>query len=425
MLTLMNEALFQFIWKMRLFDHAALNTTDGEAVDILHPGTQNHHAGPDFSHARIRIGDTLWAGNAELHLRSSQWKEHGHHHDPAYNNVILHVVLEKDSEMPAIPTIELGKRIKPELLDKYRQWMHSGRWIPCAGSLPVATDTELLSWLGRLAVGRLEDKAMVIAQRLEMNRGDWDETAWQLIARALGNPVNAEPMEQVARSIPLKLLQKHSHDPLMAEALLLGQAGMLEAGFQELMPLELQSRYRHLRKLHGLESLPPGQWKFGRLRPAHFPGVRLSQLAAIVQETPRLFAAIQKADYKTLQQMFQTEASAYWKEHVHLKHASVRHSARLGKGTIDSILINAVVPLLLLWGQQQADDPGVERALDLLEQIPAEDNEIIRKWKKHGIQARHAGDSQALLQLFKTFCNQKRCLSCPIGYRHLQKVTYI
>lgn len=421
----MTEALLQYIWKMRLYSPGQLQTTDGDKITVIHPGTQNIHAGPDFSNARIQIGDTLWAGNVELHLKSSQWLEHGHQNDPAYHNVILHVVLYHDLPDFHLPTLQLHQAIHTDLVHTYQRMMETGAWIPCAPFLPQAATDRMDSWLERMAIERLEDKAMRLRSRLLANQGDWDETAWQLLSRSLGNPVNADPMEQMAIHTPVKILQRHTGQRNMIEALLLGQAGFLEGSWREVYPNQLQTEYRHLQKKYQLQPLKHGQWKFGRMRPSHFPTIRISQLADIVSKEPRLFRLFLNEDRKQLDTLFTGTAATYWKEHFHFKGASTNHSAQIGATIRHSLLINTVVPLLVLYGKETDEGKWIDQALDLLAGIPKENNQVIRQWADSGILAENASQSQGLLHLYQHWCGEKRCLECPIGFQILEKVKYI
>lgn len=410
---------------MRLFRNEGLVTTDGESVQVLHPGTHNHNSGPDFSNARIRIGNTLWAGNVELHVTSRQWYEHGHQTDAAYNNVILHVVYRHNLAAFPIPTLELEPYIDHRLLLHFRQMMETGSWIPCAAHHPLPPDLPLTPWLERLSVLRLEEKAIRLHTRLQANTGDWNETAWQLLARSMGNPVNAEPMEQLSRNVPLALLKRHVGQPLEMESILLGTAGMLQGSFGELYPHKMQTDFRHWQKKYNLVTMDGSIWKFGRMRPGHFPTIRISQLAAIVRQTPHLLDSILHLDSKGLQHMLEVAASPYWQEHYHFHKSGDATPRMLGKQMIASIIINSIVPLRLLYAQLTDNTDQIEAALQLLSTLPPENNKIIRGWKKLGWSPENAVQTQALLHLYKDFCVPKRCLDCQIGYHILGKISYI
>lgn len=421
----LNESLLHFIWKMRLFHHGNLRTTEGEPLQIMHPGLHNHHSGPDFSNARIKIGSTIWAGNVELHITSRQWLEHGHQLDDAYNNVILHVVYRNNLPDFHIPTLELEPYINQSLILHYRQMMETGSWIPCAKHHPLPADLPLTPWLERISVLRLEEKAIRLQTRLEANKGDWNETSWQLLARSMGNPVNAEPMEQLSRKVTYSIMRRHAHEPTIMESILLGTAGMLQGSFAELYPNKMQSDFKHWQRKYNLTPMEGSVWKFGRMRPTHFPTIRISQLSAILHQTPHLFDSILHGDGKALHSMLEVSASPYWQEHYHFHKSGITVSRKLGKQMIASIIINSIVPLRLLYAQLTDNTDKMEDALQLLSTIAAENNAVIRGWKQLGWEPENAVQTQALLHLYKDFCTYKRCLECQIGYHVLGKISYI
>lgn len=417
----MQEALLQFAWKMQLFNAASLVTTDGEPVSIVHRGDPNTHSGPDFLHARIRIGDTLWVGNIEVHVNSSGWLSHRHHTDRAYDNVILHVVYEHDMPHSEIPTLALQGRIADDLLQGWQRLMTTASWVPCARHLDKVPPVVVYQLLDRLLAERLEEKAVRIEQRLHINSMDWEETTYQWIARGFGTQVNADPFERVARSLPLKILLKHHDQPTQIEALLFGQAGMLEGNFRAVYAHRLKAEYTFLQKKYQLEPIRSLEWKFLRMRPANFPTVRMSQLAALITARRKLFSHLLEVyTLKDVQRLFDVEAGAFWQEHYHFKKASRKATGHIGADLVQLQVINTFAPLLFLYGRLQDDQRYITRALDLLEQTPPEDNAIIRQWASLGVTARHAGHTQALLQLKQQHCVHKRCLECAIGYRVLQ-----
>lgn len=417
----MNEAFLQFIWKMKLFTTTGIFTTDGDPITLIHNGDHNTHSGPDFTNARIKIGGTTWAGNVELHIRSSEWNEHKHSSDRAYDNVILHAVYIHDDEKSKMPTLVLKNLIDEKLIDTYKFMMQTAAWIPCEKSLHTVNEITIKQQLNRLLTERLEQKALNVENRLILNNQDWEETCYQLIARNFGTNINADPFEGVARSLPYKIILKHLNQPKQIEALLFGQAGFLEGSFRELYPHQLQAEYVFLKSKYRLEGIRPLEWKFLRMRPANFPTVRMSQLASFLSAHDRLFSAILSCvDSKSIKKIFQAEASAYWKEHYHFKKAAAVKSATLGKDTIDLILINTIAPLLFLYGKKTGNEQICVNAVDLLEHLEAENNTIIRQWERLGIKAKHAGDSQALLELKKNYCSNKRCLECSVGFTILK-----
>jgi len=419
------EDLLQFIWKMRLFNQNNLRTTDGETITILKPGHQNTNAGPDFSDARIKIGEAVWAGTVEVHINSKQWFEHRHDKDDAYSTVILHVVYEHDITNFHIPTLALKEYIDPRYFEQYQRMMETADWIPCQRNLEQIQLEKLPGWLEFLAVERIENKSQRLLSTLNSNTNNWEQTAWQLLARSMGNPVNAEPMEQLAMRVPIKFIRKIGGDRKTIEALLLGAGGFLKGPFNEIGPNQLQSIYKHQKTKHNIDELEPQIWKFGRMRPAHFPTLRISQLADIVSRAPSLMSLFLNSSMKSLQKSLSGEAASYWSEHYHFKQSAKNKHLKTGVGMTESIIINSVVPLVLLFGKMMDEDDKISHAIDLLSSLPSEKNSIIRKWRKLNINANNAAESQALIQLYKDYCNNRRCLSCRIGFSVLNKICYI
>jgi hypothetical protein len=412
----MTEAFLHYIWKMKLFSAVDLHTTDGDALIIISGGEQNMHAGPDFTNAKIKIGNTIWAGNVEIHVRSSDWKLHKHQLDDAYKNVILHVVYENEEIQPDIPTLELKSRIQESLYTRYNAMLLSTSWIPCDKHIKMVPAITVHTQLARMLADRLAEKAVRLEQRLLLNKNDWEETSYQLLARSFGTNVNADPFERLAQSLPFNLLRKHLNNPLQVEALLFGQAGFLQSSFKELYPHQLQSEYKHLQKKYSLIPVQKMEWKFLRLRPANFPTIRLSQFASFLTKHDRIFQGIlDAATYKNLQVFFASEASAYWKEHYSFKKASQVRHASTGKTMINLIMINTIAPLMYLYGHKTGSQQYITRAIDLLEEIPPEKNHILASWNNLGLHASSAADSQALLYLKKEYCTNKKCLDCAIG----------
>jgi len=418
----MQEAFIQFIWRMQLFTASTLTTTDGEQISVINRGTLNTDSGPDFLHARIRIGDTLWVGNVEIHLRSSVWLSHKHHVDRAYDNVILHVVYEHDMPQSDIPTLELKNIIDNSLIDRYELMMQTASWIPCAKTIAHVPPVIIRQHLNRMLAERLEEKALRFEQRLMLNSNDWEETCYQLIARSFGTNVNADPFERLARSLPLKTILKHHDQPLQIEALLFGQAGLLEGNFKSVYPHRLRAEYIFLKKKYGLESIRALEWKFLRMRPANFPTIRLSQLAAFLAGREKVFSHIlELRSVKEAMALFAVEASPFWQEHYHFKKATKKAPGGIGTDLVHLQVINTFAPLLFLYGKQTGNSDFIVRATDLLEQVPAENNSIVRQWKELGIHAKHAGESQALLHLKNEHCAHKHRLDCAVGYRILNQ----
>ncbi|PHN03056.1 DUF2851 family protein [Flavilitoribacter nigricans] len=417
----MQEDLLHFAWRLKRFDLSELHTTDGEPIEILHFGEANRHAGPDFLNARIRIGKTLWAGNVEMHLKASDWELHHHGADRNYDNVILHVVLEEDqlisrSSGEKIPCLELKKRIPNRVSRIYKSLLNNEYWIPCQHQFFHVNPAVKQFWLDRLLVERLEAKTDQMVDLLEQNQYDWELAFYQLLARNFGMRVNAEPFEQLARSLPLHLLQQYKDRLFRLEALLFGQAGMLEEELNDAYPRKLQQEYRFLRHKHQLQPIAGHQWKFLRMRPANFPTIRIAQLAMLLHQSAHLFSKMLAArDVKEIEHMFALKISNYWRDHYTFDKASRSRQKTLGKTAIHLLIINTIAPLLFLYGNWKKEEKFKDRALHLLEALPPEKNHIIEQWKTLGMSVDSAYASQALLQLKHRYCEKKNCLNCAIG----------
>jgi hypothetical protein len=423
----MNEKLLHFIWQFRLFNATNLTTTTGDAVEVIKTGTLNIDAGPDFTNAKIRIGQTLWAGNVELHINANDWYTHKHQHDAAYNNVVLHVVYEagirtaNNAKGEPIPTIELKGRINPNTLARYEELSKNRAWIPCAGYLKEAGEFTLKNFEERLLIERLESKVEYINELLTTSGNDWENVMFQLLARYFGASINKEPFFLLAKSLPVKVWAKHQDDILQLEALLFGQAGFLEDKHDDEYPNQLRKEYLYLKRLHGLQPLQKHQWKLLRLRPSNFPTLRIAQLAALLGKNAKLFSQVLNArNTKTIHQLLDVEVSPYWQSHYQFDKPSKKVSHHIGADMKNILLINAVAPVLFAYGKYKDNEEPCDRALELLQQCNAESNSIITGWGKLGVKAASAYETQALLQLKTTYCDKFRCLECGVGIKILK-----
>ncbi len=417
----MKEFFLHYLWRTKRFDLNQLITTDGEPVALQSVGRHNKDAGPDFLDARIRIGNTLWAGNVEIHVRSSEWIQHKHQHDTSYDNVILHVVYEEDQTIlrksgKAIPCVELKRRIPQGLSNTYQRLTQNEHWIPCQHKFASVGSIIKNLWLDRMLVERLEQKTKTIEKSLQKSQNNWEETFYHYIARSFGLKVNTAPFELLARLTPLKILAKHKDNLFQLEALLFGQAGMLDRQFTEAYPQKLRKEYQFLKTKYKLHTTHEGSWHFLRMRPANFPTIRIAQFAMLLFQSEHLFSKILAAkNTKELENMFSLKLSNYWQTHYVFDKASVKRKKSLGKSTIRLFIINTIAPFLFLYGQKKDDAYYKDKALQLLEDIPAEKNSVIDRWRALGIEPESAYQTQALLQLKKAYCSEQRCLSCAIG----------
>ena len=418
---LMKEEFLHYLWQLQHFDRRQLKTTKGESIEILQTGIHNSDSGPDFHNARLRIGNTIWAGNVELHVHASEWIAHKHQSDNAYDNVILHVVYEEDQVIfrksgERIPCLELKKRIPSKISGKYMRLLRNRSWIPCQNLFSTVPAIKQAIWLDRLLVERLEQQTQSIAISLEQNKGDWESTFYQYLARSFGLRINTTPFELLARSLPFKVLLKHKNKLIQIEALLFGQAGLLNDPFEDDYPNRLKKEYTFLQTKYKLKPILSHSWKYSRLRPANFPTIRIAQFAAMIYQTSYLFSkilAVKKV--KEVENAFDIKLSNYWLTHYRFDKLSTRRNKRLGKSHIHLLIINTIGPFLFLYGKKKGDERFQEQALQLLEELKPEQNHIIDAWKQLGLKPDSAYQTQALLQLKKAYCNPKRCLQCAIG----------
>ncbi|OCX54483.1 hypothetical protein BEL04_09600 [Mucilaginibacter sp. PPCGB 2223] len=423
-----NEDFLQYVWKFRLFNKAGLLTTLGETVEIVSPGLQNIDSGPDFQHAKIKIGNTLWAGNVEVHLSSSGWKQHGHTTDDAYDNVILHVVCRDDTPVyrkdgTRIPTIILNDRIPDELFAKYNWLINEPKQIiPCEASIGSIDPLLIHNWLTRVLVERLQKRSNQLAAAIQTNKGDWEETFYQYLAANFGFKVNALPFELLAKSLPQNILAKHKNNPMQIEALIFGQAGFLTADLKDEYPVTLRAEYQFLQKKYNLKPLQKHLWKFSKLRPLNFPTIRLAQFAALVYQSNHLFSKVLDIrNYDDYAKLFtDIKMNSYWDDHYQFDKPSKPAAKNLGKSSVDILLLNTIVLYLFSYGNQHQQERYVNRALHLLEFLPVEQNSIIAGFVTMGVKAGTAYESQALLELKNVYCNYKKCLQCGIGNKILK-----
>ncbi len=414
----MQEKLLHTIWQYSLYNPSGLQTQDGETVTVVYNGRYNTNAGPDFLEGKIKVGNTMLVGHVEMHVKSSDWIKHGHEADEAYKNVILHVVYEDDAEGPEnVPVLCLAKYIPENVLNSYEYLSYANNDIPCANRLGSVKDITKYSWLTRLLAERWQEKLSGWDELLDESAGDWSSLLYWRVAANFGFKVNAEAFLELARSLPLKLLAKHKTNLMQIEALLFGQAGMLAEQLDDVYYNALQTEYNFLKKKYKLEPIPAHMWKYMRLRPANFPTIRIAQFASLVHQSVHLFATIvEQSSLKEIMPLFDVQASEYWDKHYRFGELAEKERVKkLGKSSVQNIIINTVAPIKFLYAgsmgtQQQKDD-----ALKLLDELPAESNNITKRWQVLNWPAENASQSQAQIQLFNNYCTEKRCLECAIG----------
>lgn len=417
----MNEEFLYYLWTFQLLRHNP-ETTTGEAIGIISPGIRNHDSGPDFFNAMIDIGNTRWAGNVEIHVNSSDWFRHKHQNNPAYDNIILHVVFNddmpvrrKNSEL--MPTLELKDKFDPSIFDNYRAFLNSRNSVPCHNIIHNIKHFDRLSWFDSLMAERLEKKSDEITGLLESSKNNFSQVFYQRMARSFGYTANAEAMEMLASSLPLNLLAKHKDSLLQIEALLFGQAGLLHNNHKDRYPFEMKREYDFLKNKYSLRPMDSSLWKFMRMRPVSFPTIRISQFANIVHSSSGLLSKILESNrLRDVISLLSTSASPYWENHYQFEKIAPGKSKKLGLSSINIILINTIIPFMFVYGKTKNDHDLQDKALNWLSQIKPEPNSITREFNSMGITAENAMQTQALIQLKNNYCTKKRCLDCRFGH---------
>jgi hypothetical protein len=418
----MQEAFLHYLWQTQRFLINDLRTTDGEIIRVIKRGFSNADSGPDFLNARLQIGDVEWAGNVEIHVNASEWYAHKHEQDEAYENVILHVVWQYDRDVlrnngGKISVLEIKNIVSPNLIDKQKQLINSQSAIPCEGHFKEVSEFTKVSMLSSALARRLQFKSINVRELLTDNNNDWEETTYQVLAKNFGFKLNAEPMLQLAKNLPLKILQKHRDSPVQIEALLFGMAGFLENAVGE-HAAKLKNEYDFLSSKYGLKEkqLNAHEWKFLRTRPANFPTIRLAQFKRLIMSQRSFFSLFtQVGDLELIRRAFEIEQSEYWQQHYHFDKLLAKPLKRLGKSSVENLLINTVVPTLVCYAQYVDNRELIERAEQLLESLPPENNRITRNWESLDLKMQSSFDTQAGIELYNNFCKEKKCMSCKIG----------
>jgi hypothetical protein len=410
------EQLLQFIWQFQYFNKSELTTSSGETIQVLFPGRYNTNQGPDFSEAKIKIGSTIWAGHVELHFKTSDWHKHDHDNDENYQNVILHVVWENDFiGENGIPILELREKVSKILLQRYESLMNAAGFIPCENSIENVPGITWASWKDRLLAERLTRKSATVGSYLEQSNYHWEETFWWLLARNFGLAVNADAFEAIAKSIPLNLLAKHKNQIHQLEALLFGQAGLLDENFTEDYPNMLRKEFKFYNRKYCLRPSNARVF-FLRMRPVNFPTIRLAQLAALVQQSAHLFSRIKEAtSMAEVRKWFDVTANDYWHYHYRFDEISLFRKKKLGAAMIENIVINTIAPMLFAYGSYHREEKQQQKAMKWLEQASPERNTIVTGFRRLGVETKNAFDSQALIELRNEYCLKKRCLDCAVG----------
>ena len=418
------ERMLQYVWKHKLYAESDLMTTDGLPIFVIDPGMPNIDAGPDFFNAKVRIGDIVWVGNVEIHERASDWFLHHHDKDKSYNSVILHIVRDNNASVHRADNKIIPQMVfrVPKKIEDNIEWLLSRDTpVACAGRICCISPLHMSDWIAALLMERLERKTHDIFTRLENNSKDWNEVFYLTLMRNFGFSTNSDAFELLAGSLPYKCILKHRNNPLQIEALFFGQTGLLDAEADAPADSYLQSlkrEYDFLRKKYNLQPVEAFLFKSLRMRPINFPHIRLAQVAAVWINNDLLFSKVLETENtEDLLALFNIEPSEYWTTHYNFRSVSTASRKHIGRNASDVILINTVAPVLFAYGKNKNIPEYCERALRLLEEIRPERNYIVKTFCNAGISVKNAGDTQALIQLRREYCDKKKCLYCRIGFR--------
>lgn len=416
----MKEDFLHYLWRYRKFPLTGLSTTSGESIQILHTGQYLQRAGPDFFNAQIIIGSQKWAGNIEIHLKSTDWYIHHHHNDNAYDNVVLHVVWLHDAAVfrkdnTEIPTLELHRYISSDLVHNYEALIHPKSWIYCEKQLASIDEFTIQNWMERLFIERLERKSEAILALLESKTQDWEAVLFSLLAKNFGLNTNGISFHEMAEALPFSIIRKEHFKIRNLEALFFGSCNLLHEEKQDQYFLELHSCFKYLSGKYGLEKTSITPLQFFRLRPDNFPTVRLAQLAMLYHKKEYLFDKLINADIVTeIYNLFNVAVSDYWQTHYQFDRVSPLKKKALTHSFIDLIIINTVIPFRFAYAKSQGKDV-IESLMTLLQSLPSETNSILDKFSSFGLKSKNAFESQALLELKNEYCSKSKCLECAIG----------
>ncbi|MCS6821741.1 MAG: DUF2851 family protein [Microscillaceae bacterium] len=418
----MHEYFLHFVWQYQKFDTRDLYTTAMQKLQILEKGYANKHAGADFSLAKICLDGVEWVGNVEIHLKTSDWELHEHSKNENYNNVILHVVWEHDKEIirqdgTPVPTLCLQDKIDKVWLARYQQFLATQTPIICQPYWDSMENLHKIMLLDKALSQRLEQKAQAVSQIWHTTNHDWEETAYQLLAQNMGFKRNAEPFLALAQRVPYKILAKHTDQVLALEALLLGTAGLLDTENTDEYTQKLQKEYHFLRHKYQLtdRKMLKQTWQWAKLRPANFPTLRIAQFAQMIAQIKNLFSFFTQADLKTILQTLQITPSPYWHTHYQIAKKTDKVAYKVGKASAENIVVNTIVPLLACVAKEKRQQSYLNKAIEYLENLPAEQNHILEIWQSLGMKVKTAFDSQALIQQYNHMCVPKQCLACTVG----------
>ena len=419
------EHLLHYVWKHKIFPLKELKTVSGQILEVIDTGLANRNAGPDFFNAKIKLDGVLWVGNVEIHTSSSDWVKHGHHLDRVYDNVVLHVATYIDADVyrsngELVPQLQLD--CPAHVRDNYQELVATDSYPPCYRIIPSLSSLVVHSWMSALQTERFEQKTAQLSERLNFCNHHWEDAFFMTLARNFGFGLNGDAFETWAKHIPLRAVDKHRDNLFQIEAIFFGQAGILQDKDGDDYYMKLKREYEYLAHKFSLTPMDVTRWRFLRLRPNNFPHIRIAQLACLYHRSYGLFSQLmEKKTLKEIRDILRGGTSEYWVSHYTFGGTSPSRPKTLSNASLDLLVINTVVTFLYAYGIHKGKEELCVRATDFLEELKPENNYIIRMWSQCGLKVAHAGDSQALIQLKKEYCDKKKCLYCRIGYEYLKR----
>lgn len=420
----MNEDYLQYVWRGQRLPHGALKCTSGRELSVLFQGHWNRHSGPDFLEARLRIDRELWVGSVEIHVKASDWRKHRHAGDPAYNNVVLHVVYDDDEPLvndagQEVPTLVLKGLLDRQHWESYCRFIEAPQHVACASGLPEVSEAARAIWIQRMGIERLDERTVYVEQLLNRYKGDWNAVWWHMLCRGFGFGLNRLAYEQLATGLPWQSVAKIADRPFRLEALLALHSGWFGLDARLRSHTGLEDEYRHLCALLQLQAAHPAVWHRGRMKPQNHPRVRLGQLAALIYRGTFCWSSL--ANVNTLDELRALFDARMPTEALNLA-AGQGQSERIGQQSIDNLIANAALPMLFYRARHFGSPERTETVLSWYEELPSENNKFTRMWESIGWKSESLLDSQGQLHLFNHYCSRKKCLSCSIGVTLLNHV---
>lgn len=420
------EQLLHYVWRHKIFPLRELRTTDGREVEVLNPGICNTDAGPDFVGASVKIGGTVWVGNVEIHQKTSDWFRHHHDADVSYENIVLHVAREVDMPLfypNGLEIPQLQMEVPAYVKDNYERLKDNDVRPRCKNVVAGLSKFMIHNWMTSLMLERFEGRASQILARRESLDKNWEDTLFVTLARSFGFGLNGDAFEKWAQSIPMSAAGKHRDSLFQIEAMFFGQAGLLEEAGSDEYYLSLQKEYKFLRQKFSLTPIAPSAWKFLRLRPQNFPYIRIAQLAMLYYEQRMNLSKLVNANHvDEIHLLLLTHVSKYWQTHYTFGGKETKPQERkLSSSSMDSVIVNALAPMLFAYGKYKSDQSLCDRAFSLWEQLEPENNRVVRDWASAGVICESAADSQALIQLTRCYCQTRDCLRCKFGYEFIKQ----